>query len=60
MPIAGVDDTPGYAFVPGYFLRRIPYVGTNEVHWWLWLKTVKAIRAENFLFQNQNDSGIHV
>lgn len=49
-----------YPFVPGYFLRRIPYVGTNEVHWWLWLKTVKAIRAENFLFQNQNDSGIHV
>jgi fatty acid desaturase len=49
-----------YPFVPGYHLNRIPYTPVNEVHWWIWLKTVKRIPAEHFLFQNQNDSGIRV
>ena len=49
-----------YPSVPGYHLRRIPYIPMNEVDWWTWLKTVKRIRAERFLFQNQNDSGIHI
>jgi fatty acid desaturase len=49
-----------YPFVPGYRLREIPYTPVNEVHWWTWLKTVKGLRAEHFLFQNQNDSGIRI
>ena len=49
-----------YPSVPGYHLRRIPYKPANEVDWWTWLKTVKRIRAEHFLFQNQNDSGIRI
>ena len=49
-----------YPFVPGYHLRRIPYTGRNEVHWWAWIRAVKRIRGEQFLFQNQNDSGIRV
>ena len=49
-----------YPFVPGYHLRRIQYTGANEVDWWTWLKTVKGIRAERFLFQNRNDSGIRI
>ena len=49
-----------YPFVPGYHLRQIDYTGTNEVDWWTWLKTVKHIRAEHFLFKNQNDSGIRI
>jgi fatty acid desaturase len=49
-----------YPFVPGYHLRRIDYTGANEVDWWTWLKAVKRIRAEHFLFKNQNDSGMHI
>jgi fatty acid desaturase len=49
-----------YPFVPGYRLREIPYTPANEVDWWTWLKTVKGLRAEHFLFRNQNDSGIRI
>jgi len=49
-----------YPFVPGYHLRRISYVGRNEVDWWTWIRTVKRMRGEQFLFGNQNDSSIRV
>ncbi len=49
-----------YPFVPGYCLRRIPYDGMNEIHWWRWLTLAKRIRGEEFLFRNQNDTGIYI
>ena len=49
-----------YPFVPGYHLRRIPYTGRNEVGWWEWLTVVKRIPGEDFLFGNQNDTGIRI
>jgi fatty acid desaturase len=49
-----------YPFVPGYHLRRIPYTGVNEIQWWRWLTAAKRIPGEDFLFRNQNDTGIHI
>jgi omega-6 fatty acid desaturase (delta-12 desaturase) len=49
-----------YPFVPGYHLRRIAYVGANEVHWWTWLRAVKQIPGDQFLFRNRNNSGAMV
>ena len=49
-----------YPFVPGYHLRRIPYSAVNEIHWWRWLTAAKRVRGEDFLFRNQNDTGVHI
>jgi len=49
-----------YPFVPGYYLRRISYVGRNEIGCWTWIRAAKGIRGEDFLFRNQNDTGIRV
>ena len=39
-----------YPAVPGYSLRRIPYAPPNEVHWWTWVRAVKAMSGYEFLF----------
>jgi acyl-lipid omega-6 desaturase (Delta-12 desaturase) len=49
-----------YPFVPGYHLRRIAYVGANEVHWWTWIREVKQIPGDQFLFRNRNNTGAMV
>jgi fatty acid desaturase len=49
-----------YPFVPGYHLRRIPYTGNNEIDWWHWVTAAKRMRGDEFLFKNQNDTGIRV
>jgi len=49
-----------YPFVPGYLLRRIPYTAINEIDWWRWLKAAKRMRGDDFLFKNQNDTGIRI
>ena len=49
-----------YPFVPGYHLRRIPYTGMNEIDWWRWLAAAKRMRGDEFLFRNQNDTGIRI
>jgi fatty acid desaturase len=49
-----------YPFVPCYHLRRIPYTGVNEIDWWRWLAAAKRMRGDEFLFKNQNDTGIRI
>lgn len=46
-----------YVSVPGYCLREIAYHPINEVHWWTWLRGVKRLRGDVFLFQNRDQTG---
>jgi fatty acid desaturase len=49
-----------YVQVPGFYLRRIDYVPTNEVHWRRWLAQAKRVPGEVFLFQNRTQSGLNI
>jgi fatty acid desaturase len=46
-----------YVRVPGYDLHKIPSRPQNEVHWWQWLRAVKRLPGDVFLFQNQAQTG---
>ena len=46
-----------YPFVPGYYLRRIPYSPENEIPWWHWVAGAKRLRGDVLLFQNRLESG---
>ena len=46
-----------YPFVPGYYLRRIPYSTENEIGWWQWVTRAKRLRGDVLLFQNRLDTG---
>lgn len=46
-----------YIRVPGYDLHKIPSHPQNEVHWWEWLRAVKRLPADVFLFQNRTQTG---
>ncbi len=43
--------------VPGYRLARIAWRSPNEVHWWTWLRAVKAMRGSTFLFETRERTG---
>ena len=46
-----------YPFVPGYYLRRIPYSPENEIGWWHWIAGAKRLPGDVLLFQNRLDTG---
>jgi fatty acid desaturase len=49
-----------YPFVPGYYLRRIPYSPENEIGWWQWVSRAKQIPGDVLLFQNRLKTGYDV
>ena len=49
-----------YPFVPGYYLRRIPYSPENEIGWWQWISRAKRIPGDVLLFQNRLETGFDV
>jgi acyl-lipid omega-6 desaturase (Delta-12 desaturase) len=49
-----------YPFVPGYYLRRIPYAPSNEIGWWRWVHMSKRLRGSVLLFQNRVTTGFEV
>jgi acyl-lipid omega-6 desaturase (Delta-12 desaturase) len=49
-----------YPFVPGPRLREIPWTPPNEAPAWAWIRAAKAVRADVFLFENRNTSGLSV
>ena len=49
-----------YPFVPGYYLRRIPYSPENEIGWWQWVSRAKRIPGDVLLFQNRLETGFDV
>jgi len=49
-----------YPFVPGYYLRRIPYSPENEIGWWHWISHAKRIPGDVLLFQNRLETGFDV
>ena len=46
-----------YPFVPGYYLRRIPYSPENEIGWWQWVTGAKRMPGDVLLFQNRLETG---
>jgi len=46
--------------VPGYRLHRISRETVNSINWWHWLKAAKAMRGEQFLFHNREETGIRI
>ncbi|MFQ5543420.1 MAG: fatty acid desaturase family protein [Nitrospiria bacterium] len=46
--------------VPGYCLRKISYIPQNEMYWWRWIKEVKRIPGEVFLYKNRDQTGFDV
>ena len=46
-----------YPFVPGYRLREIPYRVQNEVGWWRWIRSARAVPGDVLLFHNRHDTG---
>jgi len=46
-----------YPFVPGYRLREIAYEPQNRIDGWTWVRRVRAMRGEVFLFQNRLRTG---
>ena len=46
-----------YPFVPGYYLRRIPYSPENEIGWWQWVVRAKQLPGDVLLFQNRIETG---
>jgi fatty acid desaturase len=49
-----------YPFVPGYYLRRIPYSPENEISWWQWIARAKQVPGDVLLFQNRLETGLDV
>ncbi len=46
-----------YVHVPGYDLSRVPKPAENEVDWWTWLREVKKLPGDVFLFENRDRTG---
>ena len=46
-----------YPFVPGYYLRRIPYQPEHEIGWWSWVAGAKRMRGDVLLFENRHQTG---
>ena len=46
-----------YPFVPGYYLRQIPYTPEHEIGWWHWVAGAKRLPGDVLLFQNRLDTG---
>lgn len=49
-----------YPAVPGYHLHRIDRETVNGVNWWHWLRTVKSMPGEQFLFHNREETGLRI
>lgn len=49
-----------YPFVPGYHLRAISYDPQNEIGWWTWVRCVRAMPGETFMFQNRIETGADI
>jgi fatty acid desaturase len=49
-----------YPFVPAYHLHRIDCKTLNNFEWWHWLKTVKRLPGETFLFHNREETGLNI
>lgn len=49
-----------YPAVPGYRLDRFEKETTNSVDWWHWLRTVKSMPGETFLFHNREETGTKI
>lgn len=49
-----------YPFVPGYRLGAIDHDPGNSFHWWTWIRRVRRMPADVFLFQNRDDTGADV
>jgi fatty acid desaturase len=49
-----------YPFVPGYYLRRIPYQPEHEIGWREWVRLSKRMSGMVLLFQNRDDTGIRI
>lgn len=49
-----------YPFVPGYQLRAISYNTQNEINWWTWVKCVRAMPGETFMFHNRIETGVDI
>lgn len=49
-----------YPAVPGYQLHRIEKETPNSVDWWQWLRTVKSMPGEMFLFHNREETGLRI
>jgi acyl-lipid omega-6 desaturase (Delta-12 desaturase) len=49
-----------YPFVPGPNLRKIAWTPPNEVSGFGWTLAAKAVRADVFLFENRNSSGLSI
>jgi fatty acid desaturase len=49
-----------YPFVPGYYLRRIPYQPEHEIGWREWVRLSKRMSGTVLLFQNRDDTGIRI
>jgi fatty acid desaturase len=46
-----------YPNLPGYRLHDVPYRTRNEMPWWRWTLAARRIPAEQFLYQNRNQTG---
>ena len=49
-----------YPFVPGYHLRAISYDTQNEIDWWTWVRCVRALPGETFMFHNRIETGADI
>ena len=49
-----------YPFVPGYHLRAISYDTQNEIDWWTWVRCVRAMPGETFMFHNRIETGADI
>lgn len=49
-----------YPFVPGYHLRAISYNTQNEIDWWTWVRCVRAMPGEIFMFHNRIETGVDI
>lgn len=45
-----------YPYVPGYRLGAIDYAPGNDFHWWTWIRAVRRMPADVFLFSNRDES----
>ncbi len=46
-----------YPQVPGYLLREVRYTPGNEFEAWEWIRRARRMPAEQFMFQNRNNTG---
>lgn len=49
-----------YPAVPGYRLSEIGWQPPNAHLWWRWMVRVRAMRGEDFLFKNRDQTGADV